>query len=99
MIRVECLEQSEGVKKRAPMVGIVVTTSPSFSLYKIVVFPAASRPTCIWGHAMHRADAREGAMLEAYHQDSHLFRAEVIGQKRADCKTHGTRAVGKRLTL
>lgn len=27
------------------MVGIVVTTSPSFSLYNIVVFPAASRPT------------------------------------------------------
>ena len=26
------------------MVGIVVTTSPSFSLYIIVVFPAASRP-------------------------------------------------------
>ena len=29
----------------APMVGIVVTISPSFNLYKIVVFPAASRPT------------------------------------------------------
>merc|ERR1719263_2289969 len=28
-----------------PIVGIVVTTSPSFNLYKIVVFPAASRPT------------------------------------------------------
>lgn len=28
-----------------PMVGIVVTISPSFSLYRIVVFPAASRPT------------------------------------------------------
>lgn len=27
------------------MVGMVVTISPSFSLYKIVVFPAASRPT------------------------------------------------------
>lgn len=27
------------------MVGIVVTISPSFSLYKMVVFPAASRPT------------------------------------------------------
>jgi hypothetical protein len=26
-------------------VGIVVTTSPSLSLYKIVVFPAASSPT------------------------------------------------------
>jgi len=28
-----------------PIVGIVVTISPSFSLYRIVVFPAASRPT------------------------------------------------------
>lgn len=27
------------------MVGMVVTISPSFSLYNIVVFPAASRPT------------------------------------------------------
>jgi hypothetical protein len=28
-----------------PMVGIVVTISPSLSLYRIVVFPAASKPT------------------------------------------------------
>ena len=28
-----------------PMVGMVVTISPSFNLYKIVVLPAASRPT------------------------------------------------------
>jgi len=28
-----------------PMVGMVVTISPSFNLYKIVVFPAASSPT------------------------------------------------------
>ena len=28
-----------------PIVGMVVTISPSFSLYNIVVFPAASRPT------------------------------------------------------
>lgn len=27
------------------MVGMVVTISPSFSLYRIVVFPAASKPT------------------------------------------------------
>ena len=27
------------------MVGIVVTISPSFNLYKMVVFPAASNPT------------------------------------------------------
>lgn len=29
----------------APMVGMVVTTSPSFILYSAVVFPAASRPS------------------------------------------------------
>lgn len=29
----------------SPMVGMVVTISPSFSLYKMVVFPAASNPT------------------------------------------------------
>jgi hypothetical protein len=28
------------------MVGIVVTISPSLSLYRMVVLPAASRPTC-----------------------------------------------------
>ena len=28
-----------------PIVGIVVTISPSFSLYRIVVLPAASNPT------------------------------------------------------
>lgn len=28
------------------MVGIVVTISPSLSLYKMVVLPAASSPTC-----------------------------------------------------
>ena len=28
-----------------PIVGIVVTTSPNFSLYKTVVLPAASSPT------------------------------------------------------
>ena len=28
-----------------PIVGMVVTISPSFSLYKMVVFPAASKPT------------------------------------------------------
>ena len=29
----------------SPIVGMVVTISPSLSLYKMVVFPAASRPT------------------------------------------------------
>ena len=34
-----------GLNQNSPIVGIVVTTSPNFNLYKIVVFPAASRPT------------------------------------------------------
>ena len=34
-----------GRRRRLPMVGIVVTISPSLSLYRIVVLPAASRPT------------------------------------------------------
>jgi hypothetical protein len=32
-------------KRYLPMVGMVVTISPNFNLYKIVVLPAASRPT------------------------------------------------------
>ena len=32
-------------KTNLPMVGMVVTISPSLSLYRIVVLPAASRPT------------------------------------------------------
>ena len=35
------------IKISLPIVGIVVTISPSFNLYKIVVFPAASNPTKI----------------------------------------------------
>lgn len=33
------------VRLSIPIVGMVVTTSPSFSLYRMVVFPAASSPT------------------------------------------------------
>lgn len=32
-------------KKHTPIVGMVVTISPSLSLYRMVVFPAASKPT------------------------------------------------------
>ena len=34
-----------GAGRLAPMVGMVVTISPSFSLYRMVVLPAASSPT------------------------------------------------------
>lgn len=40
--RLATFEKSAG---DAPIVGMVVTISPSLSLYRIVVFPAASRPT------------------------------------------------------
>lgn len=36
---------SRGSQVYGPIVGMVVTISPSLSLYRIVVFPAASRPT------------------------------------------------------
>jgi hypothetical protein len=35
-------------KQSAPMVGMVVTISPNFSLYRMVVLPAASSPTCTY---------------------------------------------------
>jgi hypothetical protein len=44
----EAVYDSEGEtdeKGNRPIVGIVVTISPSFNLYRMVVFPAASRPT------------------------------------------------------
>ena len=37
------LDTLQGVNE--PIVGIVVTISPNFSLYRMVVFPAASKPT------------------------------------------------------
>ena len=40
--------QQDGKRKNLinlPIVGIVVTISPNFNLYKIVVLPAASNPT------------------------------------------------------
>ena len=33
------------VSSSLPIVGMVVTISPSFNLYRIVVLPAASKPT------------------------------------------------------
>ena len=42
----------------SPIVGMVVTISPSFSLYRMVVLPAASSPT--WGGKGEGVGAREG---------------------------------------
>lgn len=38
-------EISSLVSSSLPIVGMVVTISPSFNLYRIVVLPAASKPT------------------------------------------------------
>lgn len=38
-------EKAGEKRERVPMVGMVVTISPSLSLYRMVVLPAASRPT------------------------------------------------------
>jgi len=51
-----------------PIVGIVVTISPSFSLYRIVVLPAASRPTIkmrisFLPHSLSKSFEKETPML------------------------------------
>ena len=51
--------------------GIVVTISPSFSLYRIVVLPAASSPTKIGGNI-----TRLIYLGQVTHQDPHLLLAE-----------------------
>lgn len=40
-----CNKELLRIRRCSPMVGIVVTISPSLSLYNMVVLPAASRPT------------------------------------------------------
>lgn len=41
----KCNDSINCLLEDSPMVGMVVTISPSLSLYKMVVLPAASRPT------------------------------------------------------
>ena len=71
-----------------PMVGIVVTISPSLSLYRIVVLPAASKPTIRMpvivvsilsfaaGHAAHNLHTHlllaEEARQQSRHGQSHF---------------------------
>ena len=40
-----CVKEQFLSSEQLPIVGMVVTISPSLSLYRIVVLPAASRPT------------------------------------------------------
>ena len=64
-----------------PIVGIVVTTSPNLSLYRIVVLPAASRPTIrirISFLPKRRSNTREKAIRFA-HDVGDLLPATSIG--------------------
>ena len=47
MRRIESNQKRKRVRERPlnPIVGKVLTLSPNLNLYKIVVFPAASKPT------------------------------------------------------
>ena len=63
-----------------PIVGIVVTISPSLSLYKMVVLPAASRPTCarssrrrVASRQSHTLASRIGRITRPRRTLSHVF--------------------------
>jgi hypothetical protein len=64
-----------------PIVGMVVTISPSFSLYRMVVLPAASSPTCS-EHPMESAKAGPQSSSaispsqHAHHKNAHLLLGE-----------------------
>ncbi len=50
--------------RHSPMVGMVVTISPSLSLYRMVVLPAASRPT----------EDKEHCSIDSHHQQDLIQR-------------------------
>ena len=58
----------------SPIVGMVVTISPSFSLYRMVVLPAASSPT--WGGKGEGVGAREGKREQKKTVDARRARAK-----------------------
>ena len=85
-----------------PMVGMVVTISPSFSLYRMVVFPAASSPTCMeraWSVSCRPANSLEPWLSfllglptahgsTAHHQDTHLLLGYQPRHQLGDSETH-----------
>lgn len=84
-----------------PMVGIVVTISPSLSLYRIVVLPAASRPTIkilisLLPHSLSnnfekvRPMTRVGCRLQrwCYGSSSARKRDEGVRGYKGSCKHH-----------
>jgi len=60
--------------ENVPMVGIVVTISPSLSLYKMVVLPAASRPTCVCVPHFVKKDESVWSVLKSTRKTSLLSR-------------------------
>lgn len=75
------------------MVGMVVTISPSFSLYKMVVLPAASSPTCEDRRALsecsrHASKVLGNTQLGTYHENSHLLLREEAGKELGKGQPH-----------
>ena len=70
------------------MVGMVVTISPSFNLYKIVVFPAASRPT--EKRKKKSSNSRQNSQwnLGLTHQNPHLFLAKKSTKQTRNGQPH-----------
>lgn len=82
-----------------PIVGMVVTISPSFSLYRIVVLPAASRPTCSGrGYLSSSCKPKHpqpttswdlsAGLMSAYHENPHLFSGEEAGKQLGKSEPH-----------
>ena len=70
-----------------PIVGIVVTTSPNLSLYRMVVLPAASRPTCVISSSVSGALSRR-RRGRADHENTHLLLAEHALPDAGEGETH-----------
>jgi hypothetical protein len=89
--------------QRSPMVGMVVTISPSLSLYRMVVLPAASSPTyepqeasgrLPWGpeSPLHELSYCSGIVVGTpHHQNAHLLFGDQLSKQLADCETHADR--------
>ena len=75
------------------MVGMVVTISPSFSLYRMVVLPAASSPTCRDRRAVkqvfhYSSNAFVNIRIPTHHKDSHLLLGEEAGKELREGQPH-----------
>ena len=83
----------EDRSRSSPIVGIVVTISPSFNLYKIVVFPAASSPT----RNVAKSDLMRTAIAsQLTHQYPHLLLPEEPPEEAGDGEAHDDEPVSHR---